>query len=89
MARAILSSRAIRGSAVRALRPWLRDGVACSRHLSTGRAALAGVAFGDEAVFTQDHVEMREVSVCVGGGGGRLVCMCECVCVRERERERV
>jgi citronellyl-CoA dehydrogenase len=34
--------------------------VAWSRHLSTGRAALAGVEVGDEAVFTQDHVEMRE-----------------------------
>ena len=32
-----------------------------TRPLSTGTAARAGVAPEDEAVFTQDHVEMREV----------------------------
>ena len=76
---AVLCSRGIRSGAVRAVRPWLG-----------GRAALAGVEVGDEAVFTQDHVEMREVCVCVCvracgcgcvWGGGVCVCVCGCVCV--------
>ena len=50
------------GRVVRSLRPWLGR-VGRGRQLSTGRMAWAGVAPGDEAVFTPDHVEMREVAI--------------------------
>ena len=54
-------SRAIRATGAGSVRAGLGERLAWTRPLSTGRAALAGVAVGDEAVFTQDHVEMREV----------------------------
>ena len=56
--RGLLSTRAaaMRGSGLRG-----RETLVCRRWLSVSSARQAGVDPAEEAVFSQDHVEMREV----------------------------